>query len=75
MLNNTKHKIQTNDLHEMIDEQAVTRLHVEEKHRGEYTATQSKRRSKTQSSSPSPVRLEYGHHYIRVARINLVTSN
>ena len=31
MLNNTKHKIQTSDLHEMIDDQAVTRLHVEEK--------------------------------------------
>ena len=31
MLNNTKHKIQTNDLREMIDEQAVARLHVEEK--------------------------------------------
>ena len=30
MLNNTKHKIQKNDLHEMIDEQAVTRLPVEE---------------------------------------------
>ena len=31
MLNNTKHKIQTNDLHEMIDDQFVTRLHVKEK--------------------------------------------
>lgn len=31
MLNNTKHKIQTNDLHDMIDDQAVTRLHVEQK--------------------------------------------
>jgi hypothetical protein len=31
MLNNTKHKIQTNDLHEMIDEQFVTHMHVEEK--------------------------------------------
>ena len=31
MLNNTKHKIQANDLHEMIDDQAVTRLPVGEK--------------------------------------------
>ena len=31
MLNNTKHKIQTNDLHEMLDKQAVTHLNVEEK--------------------------------------------
>ena len=31
MLNNTKQKIQTSDIHEMIDDQAVTRLHVEEK--------------------------------------------
>jgi hypothetical protein len=31
MLNNTKQKIQTRDLHEMIDDQTVTRLHVEEK--------------------------------------------
>ena len=31
MLNNTKHKIQTNDLREMIDDQAVACLHVEEK--------------------------------------------
>ena len=31
MLNNTKHKIQTCDLHETIDDQAVTRLHVEQK--------------------------------------------
>jgi hypothetical protein len=31
MLNNTKHKIQTSDLHELIDDQFVTRLQVEEK--------------------------------------------
>ena len=31
MLNNTKHKIQINDLHDMIDDQAVTPLHVEQK--------------------------------------------
>ena len=30
MLNNTKHKSQTNDLREMIDDQAVARLHVDE---------------------------------------------
>jgi hypothetical protein len=30
MLNNTKHKIQTNDLREMVDEQAATRLSVDE---------------------------------------------
>lgn len=31
MLNNTEHKIQTSDLREMLDDQAVTRLHVEQK--------------------------------------------
>ena len=30
MLNNTKHKIQTSDLHEVIGEQAVTPLRVDE---------------------------------------------
>jgi hypothetical protein len=30
MLNNTKNKIQANDLHEMLDDQAVTRLSIDE---------------------------------------------
>jgi len=31
MLNNTEHKIQASATNEMLDDQAVTRLHVEEK--------------------------------------------
>ena len=43
MLNNTKHEIQTSDLHEMIDDQIVTRVSVDEG-----TAANTRLRSQTE---------------------------
>jgi hypothetical protein len=51
MLNNTKNKIQTNDLHEMIEDQAVTRLCVDES-----TAANTPPRKQTEKAERSPRR-------------------
>ena len=48
MLNNTKHEIQTSDLHEMIDDQIVTRLSVDER-----TAVNTPLRSQTEREERS----------------------